>query len=63
MSTLIRKPANPAQAGVLRGEVSQFDGDVTGPACTYCDGRESVVIDDETFPCWCVRDRDEEADL
>lgn len=66
MSTLIRKQANPAQAGVLRGSTSPFDGDViekaTEPVCPYCGGRESVVIDDETFPCWCIRDR-ADADL
>ena len=53
MTTLIRKPAEPFRADVLRGEVSQFAGEV-------------VDIGLADFPChdcgafpsvgWCVRE-------
>jgi hypothetical protein len=59
MTTLIRKPANPAQADVLRGERSPFDGDVTENGserqCSFCGGRGTWIGGDEEHLCWCVR--------
>jgi hypothetical protein len=56
VSTLIRKPAHPGAAGVLRGDTSPLMGEVTEIACRYCGGRGTYIGGDEEHICWCVRD-------
>lgn len=56
--TLIRRAADRAQAGVLRGEVSPMAGEVfeslpVDPNCRYCGGRGMVVGGDIPRVCWC----------
>jgi hypothetical protein len=57
MKTLIRKPADPFRADVLRGDVSPFDGEVienpTERQCSYCGGTGTWIGGDEEHLCWC----------
>ena len=61
--TLIRRRADQHQAGVLRGEVSTYMGEVievemkpADPNCRWCGGLGYYTGGDEHHVCWCRRD-------